>query len=170
MIRLCFFLLTQTFYRIEVRGAENLPQRGPALLVCNHISFADPFLIAACTSRFIRFLMYRDFYATRGIHWLAELMGAIPISEGDKPRDLVASLHLAQDRLRERDLVCIFAEGAITRTGNLLRFRRGFERITRGLPVPVIPVHLDRVWGSIFSFERGRFFFKWPRRIPIVSQ
>jgi acyl-[acyl-carrier-protein]-phospholipid O-acyltransferase/long-chain-fatty-acid--[acyl-carrier-protein] ligase len=165
-IRLCFFLLTHTFYRIEVRGAENLPRRGPALLVCNHISFADPFLIGACTPRFIRFLMYRHFYETRGIHWLATLMGTIPISEADKPRELVESLHTAQDRLREGDLVCIFAEGAITRTGNLLRFRRGFERITRGLPVPVIPIHLDRVWGSIFSFERGRFFFKWPRRIP----
>ena len=166
MIRLCFFLLTHTFYRIEVRGAENLPRRGAALLVCNHTSFADPFLIGACTPRFIRFLMYRHFYETRGIHWLAKLMGAIPISEADKPRELVESMHEAQNRLRDGDLVCIFAEGAITRTGNLLRFRRGFERITRGLPVPIIPVHLDRVWGSIFSFERGRFFFKWPRRIP----
>ncbi len=166
MVRLCFFLLTHTFYRIEVRGPESLPRRGPALLVCNHISFVDPFLIAACTSRFIRFLMYRQFYEARGIHWLANLMGAIPISEGDKPRELVESLRGAQARLREGELVCIFAEGAITRTGNLLRFRRGFERITRGLPVPIIPVHLDRVWGSIFSFERGRFFFKWPRRIP----
>ena len=166
MIRLCFFLLTHTFYRIEIQGAENLPRRGAALLVCNHTSFADPFLIGACTPRFIRFLMYRHFYETKGIHWLAKLMGAIPISEEDKPRELVESMHTAQDRLREGDLVCIFAEGAITRTGNLLRFRRGFERITRGLPVPIIPVHLDRVWGSIFSFERGRFFFKWPRRIP----
>ena len=110
--------------------------------------------------------MYRHFYETPGIHWLARLMGAIPISEADKPREMVDSLRGAQDRLRDGDLVCIFAEGAITRTGNLLRFRRGFERITRGLPVPIIPVHLDRVWGSIFSFERGRFFFKWPRRIP----
>jgi acyl-[acyl-carrier-protein]-phospholipid O-acyltransferase/long-chain-fatty-acid--[acyl-carrier-protein] ligase len=166
MIRLCFFLLTHTFYRIEVRGAENLPRRGAALLVCNHTSFADPFLIGACTPRFIRFLMYRHFYETKGIHWLAKLMGAIPISEADKPREMVQSMHVAQDRLREGDLVCIFAEGAITRTGNLLRFRRGFERITRGLPVPIVPVHLDRVWGSIFSYERGRFFFKWPRRIP----
>jgi acyl-[acyl-carrier-protein]-phospholipid O-acyltransferase/long-chain-fatty-acid--[acyl-carrier-protein] ligase len=166
MIRLCLFLLTHTFYRIEMRGAENLPRRGPALLVCNHTSFVDPFLIGACTQRFIRFLMYRRFYETPGIHWLAKLMGAIPISEEDKPRDMVASLRGARDRLREGDLVCIFAEGAMTRTGNLLPFRRGFERITRGLAIPIIPVHLDHVWGSIFSFERGRFFFKWPRRIP----
>jgi acyl-[acyl-carrier-protein]-phospholipid O-acyltransferase / long-chain-fatty-acid--[acyl-carrier-protein] ligase len=165
-IRLCLWLLTHTFYRIQVRGEENLPRRGPALIVCNHISFVDPFLIGACTQRFIRFLMYREFYRTRGIQWLARLMGAIPISEADKPRDLVASLREAQDRLRAGDLVCIFAEGSISRTGNLLRFRRGFERITRGVDVPVIPIHLDRVWGSIFSYERGKFFFKWPRRIP----
>jgi acyl-[acyl-carrier-protein]-phospholipid O-acyltransferase / long-chain-fatty-acid--[acyl-carrier-protein] ligase len=165
-IRLCLWLLTHTFYRIRVRGGENLPKRGPALVVCNHISFVDPFLIGACTERFVRFLMYRQFYETRGIRWLAQLMGAIPISEADKPRDMVASLREAQERLKEGDLVCIFAEGSITRTGNLLRFRRGFERITRGIDVPIIPIHLDRVWGSIFSYERGRFFFKWPRRIP----
>jgi acyl-[acyl-carrier-protein]-phospholipid O-acyltransferase/long-chain-fatty-acid--[acyl-carrier-protein] ligase len=166
LIRLCFFLLTHTFYRIEIRGGENLPHRGPALLVCNHTSFIDPFLIGACTPRFIRFLMYRQFYETRGVDGFVKLMGAIPISEADKPREMVESIHAAQARLREGELVCIFAEGAITRTGNLLRFHRGFERITRGLDVPIIPVHLDRVWGSIFSFERGRFFFKWPRRIP----
>lgn len=165
-IRLCLWLLTHTFYRIQVRGQENLPKRGPALLICNHISFVDPFLIGACTQRFIRFLMYRHFYETPGIRWLARLMGAIPISEADKPRDMVASLHKAQDRLREGDFVCIFAEGSISRTGNLLRFRRGFERITRGVDVPIFPIHLDRVWGSIFSYERGKFFFKWPRRIP----
>jgi acyl-[acyl-carrier-protein]-phospholipid O-acyltransferase/long-chain-fatty-acid--[acyl-carrier-protein] ligase len=166
MIRLCLFLLTHTFYRIKVHGGENLPRRGPALLVGNHISFVDPFLIGACTQRFIRFLMYRRFYETPGIHWLAKLMGAIPISDGGKPREMAASLRAAQDRLREGDLVCIFAEGAMTRAGNLLPFRRGLERITRSLTVPVIPVHLDGAAGSIFSFERGRFFFKWPRRIP----
>lgn len=166
LVRLCLWLLTHTFYRIQTRGLENLPARGPALLVCNHISFVDPFLIGACTERFIRFLMHRRFYETPGIHGLARLMGAIPISETDKPRRMVESLRQAQQRLLEGELVCIFAEGAITRMGGLLPFRRGFERITRGLSVPVIPVHLDRVWGSIFSFERGRFFFKWPRRIP----
>ncbi|HEV1993264.1 MAG TPA: AMP-binding protein, partial [Candidatus Acidoferrum sp.] len=165
-IRLCLWLLTHTFYRIQVRGAENLPRRGPALLVCNHISYVDPFLIGACTQRFIRFLMYRRFYESFGVHGLAKLMGAIPIAEDDPPRRVVESLRAAQAGLQEGHLVCIFAEGAISRTGKLLRFRRGFERITRGLDVPVIPIHLDRVWGSIFSYERGKFFFKWPRRIP----
>ncbi len=63
-------------------------------------------------------------------------------------------------------MVCIFAEGAISRTGNMLPFKRGMEKIVSGTEVPIIPVHLDRLWGSIFSFERGKFFWKWPRRIP----
>jgi acyl-[acyl-carrier-protein]-phospholipid O-acyltransferase/long-chain-fatty-acid--[acyl-carrier-protein] ligase len=168
LVRLCLWLLTHTFYRIQARGLENLPRQltGPALLVANHISFVDPFLIGACTERPIRFLMHRRFYEAPGIHWLACLMGAIPIAETDKPRQKVESLREAQQRLREGELVCIFAEGAFTRTGGLLPFRCSFERITRGLSVPIIPVHLDRVWGSIFSFESGRLFFKWPRRIP----
>ena len=166
MVRLCLWFLTHTFYRIDVRGIENLPKRGGALLVCNHVSFIDPFLIGACTQRFIRYLMYRQFYETRGIHWLAKLMGAIPVSETDPPRQVIESLLTARERLMDGDLVCIFAEGSITRTGNLLRFRRGFERIMKGVQVPIIPIHLDRVWGSIFSYAGGHFFFKWPRQIP----
>ena len=165
-IRLCLWLLTHTFYRIRVNGRENLPRDGAALLVCNHVSFIDPFLIGACTQRYVRFLMHRQFYNTRGIHGLAKLMGAIPVASRDPAGKLQESFREAQQRLRDGDLVCIFAEGSITRTGNLLRFRSGFERIVRDMPVPIIPVHLDRVWGSIYSFERGRFFFKWPRRIP----
>src|SRR5262249_60365164 len=69
--------------------------------------------------------------------------------------------------VRERHTVCISAEGAIRRTGNVLPFRRGVEKILDGLDVPVIPVHLDRLWGSIFSFKDGRFLWKWPERIPL---
>jgi len=166
MVRLCFFLLTHTLYRVHVRGLENLPKRGGALLVSNHVSFIDPFLIGAATQRFIRFVMYRRFYERPGIHWLAKLMGAIPIADEDPPRKIIESLRAAQARLREGELVCIFPEGGITRTGNVLRFHRGIERIMRGADSPIIPIHLDRLWGSIFSFERGRFFFKWPLRLP----
>ncbi len=166
LVRPSLWLLTHTFCRLQVRGLENLPRRGPALLVCNHIALADPFFIGACTRRLIRFLIHRHVYENPGIHWLAQFMEAIPISEGDPPRKIVESLRAAQDHLRQGGLVCIFAEGAITRTGKLLRFRRGLERITRGLSIPVIPVHLDRAWGGIFGYEGGHFFFKWPRRVP----
>ena len=163
--RVCLWLLTHTLYRVQAKGLENLPRDGGALLVCNHVSFIDPFLVGAPMWRYIRFIMLRRMYKKPGIHWFAKRMGAIPIDEEDPPRKVVESLREAQSRLREGELVCIFAEGAMTRTGNVLRFHRGLERIVRGTGAPIIPVHLDRVWGSIFSFERGRFFTKWPRRI-----
>ncbi|MFB3921482.1 MAG: AMP-binding protein [Terriglobia bacterium] len=163
--RLWLWLLTHTIYRIQTRGLECLPARGGALLVCNHVSYIDPFLLGAPMWRYIRFIMLRRMYQKPFIHWFAKRMGAIPIDEDDPPRKIVESLREAQSRLRAGELVCIFAEGAMTRTGNILRFRRGLERIVRGTGAPIVPAHLDRVWGSIFSFERGRYFTKWPRRL-----
>ncbi|MGH9255588.1 MAG: acyl-[ACP]--phospholipid O-acyltransferase [Vicinamibacterales bacterium] len=164
LIRFSLWLLTHTIYRIRIEGQEHVPFRGPALLVCNHLSHIDGFLVGACVQRFIRFMVYRPYYEMRGVHWLMRKMNAIPVSASRK--DVIASLERAREELRNGHVVCIFAEGAISRTGNLLPFKRGFERIVEGLDVPVIPVHLDRVWGSIFSFEQGRFFWKRPSRIP----
>jgi acyl-[acyl-carrier-protein]-phospholipid O-acyltransferase/long-chain-fatty-acid--[acyl-carrier-protein] ligase len=151
---------------VEVCGAENLPKSGPALLVCNHISFIDPFLLGAGVRRSICFLMPRRFYEARAIHWLAMRMGAIPVSATDAPLEMARVEQAAQDRLRSGELVCLFAESALMRGGDLPRFAPALEALTRGLSVPVIPVHIDREWGNIFGFEQGRFFFKWPRRIP----
>jgi acyl-[acyl-carrier-protein]-phospholipid O-acyltransferase/long-chain-fatty-acid--[acyl-carrier-protein] ligase len=94
------------------------------------------------------------------------MMKAIPISSEQRPREMIRSLHTASEALQQDEVVCIFAEGQITRTGQLLPFRRGLERIMKGVNVPIIPVNLDGVWGSIFSFERGRFLWKMPRHIP----
>lgn len=169
LIRVLASALTRALYRLRVRGRDNLPECGPALLVANHVSFVDPFLIAACTRRLICFVMDRSFYEKPGLRHFFRFMEAVPIDEGDSPRRLVASLREARRRLEEGRLVCVFAEGAITRLGHLLRFRRGFEHITRGLDAPIIPIHLDGVWGSIFSYERGRFLLKWPQgfRLPV---
>ncbi len=165
LIRFSLWLLTHTIYRIRIKGQEHVPFRGPALLVCNHLSFVDGFIVGACVQRFIRFLIYRPYYEFRLLNWLFRLMKAIPVSDGSK-RDVVASLEKARQELEQGHVVCIFAEGAISRTGNMLPFRRGFERIVQGLDVPVIPVCLDRLWGSIFCFRGGRFIWKWPVRIP----
>ena len=165
LIRFSFWLLTHTVYRIRIVGQENVPFRGAALLVANHMSMVDGFLVGACVQRFIRFMIYRPYYEMRGLHWLFRRMNAIPVAAGSR-RDVVESIRQAQQELKAGHVVCIFAEGAISRTGNLLPFKRGLEHIAGGLDVPIIPVHLDRLWGSIFSFHRGRFFFKWPERIP----
>ena len=163
LLRFSLWLLTHTVYRIKIVGQENVPSRGPALLVCNHVSLVDGPLVGACVQRFIRFLVYKPIYEHWALNRLLKLMKAIPIATG---RDALASIERARDELRAGHVVCIFAEGSISRTGNMLPFRRGFERIAEGLDIPIVPVYLDRVWGSIFSFKGGRFFWKWPVRVP----
>ena len=162
-VRFSLWLLTHTVYRIRIIGQQHVPVRGPALLVCNHLSHVDGFLVGASVQRFIRFLVYRPYYEQPLVRMFLSRMHAIPIGPG---RDAVDALQQARQELRSGHVVCIFAEGEISRTANLLPFKRGLERIAGGLDVPIIPVYIDRVWGSIFSFERGRFFWKWPRRFP----
>ncbi len=164
--RLILFFVTHTIYRVKVLGRDNFPERTGALLVCNHMSFVDVALLIASTDRPIRFLMYKGIYDNRVIKPFARMMKAIPISSEQRPREMIRSLRTASDALRQDEIVCIFAEGQITRTGQMLPFRRGLERIMKGVEAPIIPVNLDGVWGSIFSFERGRFLWKIPHRIP----
>jgi acyl-[acyl-carrier-protein]-phospholipid O-acyltransferase/long-chain-fatty-acid--[acyl-carrier-protein] ligase len=164
--RLLLFFITHTVYRVKVIGRENFPEKTGALLVCNHMSFVDAALLIASTDRPIRFLMYQGIYDNPIVKPFAKMIKAIPISDEQRPRDMIRSLHTASEALRQDDIVCIFAEGQITRTGQLLPFRRGLERIMKDVDVPIIPVSLDGIWGSIFSFERGRFLWKMPRHIP----
>ncbi len=164
--RLILFFLTHTIYRVKVIGRENFPDKTGALLVCNHMSFADAALLIASTDRPIRFVMYQGIYDNPIVKPFAKMIKAIPISDELHPRDMIRSLHTASEALRQREIVCIFAEGQITRTGQLLPFRRGLERIMKDVNVPIIPVSLDGIWGSIFRFDLGRFLWKRPRYIP----
>jgi len=163
LVRFSLWLLTHTVYRITIVGGDHVPFRGPALLVCNHVSHIDGLLVGACVQRFVRFLVYRAYYEHWALRRFMTLMKAIPIASG---RDAMGSIERAREELQNGHVVCIFAEGSISRTGNLLPFRRGFERIVQRLDVPIVPVYLDRVWGSIFSFKGGRFFWKRPARVP----
>jgi acyl-[acyl-carrier-protein]-phospholipid O-acyltransferase / long-chain-fatty-acid--[acyl-carrier-protein] ligase len=163
LVRFTLWLFTHTVYRIRIVGQENVPFRGPALLVCNHLSMVDGLLVGSCVQRFIRFLVYRPYYDHWALNRVLKLMNAIPIAAG---REALASIEQAKRELQNGHVVCIFAEGSISRTGNMLPFKRGFERMVEGLDVPIVPVYLDRVWGSIFSYKGGRFFWKWPVRVP----
>lgn len=166
LLRLILWLLTHSVYRIRVLGRENIPQRGGALFVVNHMSFVDALLVIGSTDRFIRFLAFKDIYERPYFKPIARLIRVIPISSEQRPREMVKSLRAASEAIRAGEIVAIFPEGQITRTGMLLPFRRGFERIMKDVEAPIVPVHLDGVWGSIFSFEKGRFLWKLPRRIP----
>ena len=165
-LRLVLVILTNTFYRLRIVGQQHVPQSGGALLVPNHMSFVDGFILMASVDRPIRFVVDAAYATHPLLTWLMTAMNVIPIASTGGPRLILRALRNAGQALDDGEIVCIFPEGQITRTGTLLPFRRGFERIVKGRQVPVIPTHLDRVWGSLFSFERGRFLTKWPERIP----
>jgi acyl-[acyl-carrier-protein]-phospholipid O-acyltransferase/long-chain-fatty-acid--[acyl-carrier-protein] ligase len=109
--------------------------------------------------------MDKSYYELWWIKPFRKILGIIPIASTLGPRELIQSLHAASEAVRAGEVVCIFAEGQITRTGELNEFQRGFERIMKNTGAPIVPIALAGVWGSIFSYERGKFFWKWPRHI-----
>src|SRR5579863_5886935 len=166
LLRFVLWMLTHSLYRIRVEGRDNILETGGALFVVNHMSLVDACLLIASTDRPIRFLMFKGIYDLPYIKPFAKMIRAIPISSELRPREMLQSLREATNSIRAGEVVCIFAEGQITRIGQMLPFRRGMERIMKGVDAPIVPVNLDGVWGSIFSFERGRFLWKVPRSIP----
>lgn len=163
LLRLLLWLFTHSVYRIRVEGRDNIPDKGGALFVSNHLSLIDALLLLASTDRFVRFIIFKGIYDMPIVKPFAKVIKAIPISSQLRPREMIRALNEASDAIKEGDVVCIFAEGQITRIGQLLPFRRGLTRIMKDVDAPIIPVNLDGVWGSIFSYERGRFFWKIPR-------
>jgi len=164
-LRLVLWLLVHSIYRLKTIGRENLPTNSGALIVCNHLSFIDALVLTASSDRPIRFLIFKDFYDHPLIHPFAKVAGGIPISSEQRPREMIRSLRAAGEAIASGELVCIFAEGQITRIGQLLPFRRGMEFIMKGIEAPIVPANLGGVWGSIFSYESGRFFWKLPKHI-----
>ncbi len=166
LLRFILLGFTHSIYRIKILGRVNVPERGGALLVSNHLSFVDALLLQASMDRPIRFIMYRGLYEQWYLKPFVKLFNVIPISSQSRPKELLKSLKDATKAIQDGHVVCIFAEGQITRTGQLLPFRRGFERIMKDVDASIIPVNLDGLWGSIFSFDRERFVWKLPRSIP----
>ncbi len=166
LLRLILFVQAHTLYRLRVAGREHVPQTGGALLVPNHVSLVDGLFLIASIDRPIRFIVDSTYFYRWYFYPFLRALGAIPISAGQGPLVVLRALKDAGAYLDRGELVCIFAEGELTRTGLLLPFRRGLERIVKGRTAPIIPVHLDRVWGSIFSREGGRFLTKLPRQVP----
>ena len=166
LLRFVLWCLTNTVYKIRIVGRDHIPAKGGALFVCNHLSFADALLLIASTDRPIRFLMFKGIYEQRWIKPFAKILRAIPVSTEQRPRELLHALQAASDAIRAGEVVCIFAEGQITRIGQLLTFQRGFERIMKNLDAPIIPIALDGVLGSPTSFEHGRMVRRFPQHLP----
>lgn len=162
-LRFLLFLLAHTIYRVKVLGRQHVPQTGGALLVPNHVSFIDGLLLIASVDRPIRFLVYSTFFDRPLIGYFLRAMKAIPISSSGGPRVILRAFRDAGRYLDEGHLVCIFAEGQITRTGTLQPFQRGLQRVVKGRTAPIIPIYLDRAIGSIFAPVQKRL---WPRQFP----
>ena len=166
LLRFLLWCATNTIYKIRVVGRENFPARGGALLVCNHLSFADALLVIGAVDRPVRFMMFKGIYERRSIKPFAKILKVIPVSSDQRPRELIHSLQAATEAIKNGEIVCIFAEGQITRIGQLLPFQRGFERIMKDVDAPIIPIALDGVIGSPTSFEHGRMVRHFPDRLP----
>src|SRR5881296_2320417 len=154
-------LLVRCFYRVTATGLENLPSGG-FLLVPNHISWVDALVLQLACPRPIRYVIDQAYYHKRILHTILRALGCIPINI----RHSHAAVRAAAERIADGEIVCVFPEGQLERTGTLLRLQRGYELIARHANAQVVPVWLDQLWGSIFSFQGGKFFTKFPKRIP----
>ncbi len=164
-IRFIIWLLAHVCYRLQIKGRENIPKRGAALLICNHVSFVDWLFIAAGAGRPVRFVMDYLYFRGRMLKSVLGIVRVIPIAG---PREDSNILELAYKsiatELANGELVCIFPEGTITRNGSLSKFKPGVMKILKTSPVPVIPMALHGLWGSLFSHGGGAPLRKWPRR------
>lgn len=165
LLRFLTWLAMSVMYRLTITGLEKVPDEGPALVVCNHVSFVDGFLVGASVRRPMRFVMYYKIYQLPVLNWLFRWGRAIPIA-GRKEDEALMDRAFAEVKkaLAEGELVGIFPEGMITYSGEMNTFRPGVERILEESPVPVIPMALKGLWGSWFSRSDGVAMVKLPKR------
>ena len=168
LMRFIVWMLIHTVYRLEKAGLEHIPDEGPAVIVCNHVSFVDALVIAAACPRPIRFVMDHNIFKMPIVSFVFRTGRAIPIASAKEDPDMTrrAFAEVAK-ALAEGDLVAIFPEGRITDSGELYPFRPGITRILETSPVPVIPLALRGLWGSFFSRKDGRAMSKPWRLRPL---
>ena len=161
LLRTVGALLARRIYRVSAHHAERLPAGG-FLLLPNHLTWIDAIVLQLACPRPIRFVIFDDIYKLRLLNPIFRAIGALPIS----PRKAKDAVRAAGEAILAGEIVCIFPEGELSRSGMLLRLKRGYELIARSAKCPVVPAWTDNLWGSIFSFKGGKYFFKWPSRIP----
>lgn len=167
MLRFFAWLLIHSVYRLEQKGLENIPDDGPVVLACNHVSFVDPIVISAATRRPIRFVMDHRIFRMPFINFIFRHMRAIPIAPArEDPVMMEAAFDEVAKALAAGEVVGIFPEGRITDTGEIYPFRPGIQRIVGQTPVPVVPMALRGLWGSFFSRKDGPAMSKPLRRGP----
>jgi len=170
LLRFVAWVLVHTFYRVRLVNVERIPAEGPAVLVCNHVSYVDAIVIMAESPRPIRFVMDHQIFRNPFLGWVFRHAKAIPIAPAhEDAAQLAAAYDACADALADGDLVCIFPEGKLTKTGDMNPFRRGVTEILRRSPVPVVPMALRGLWGSVFSHE-AEFVQPHPARRALASR
>lgn len=170
-MRFLIWLLGHSMYRVEHQGLDAIPEEGPAVLVCNHVSFVDALLVGGAVRRPVRFVMYYKIYNLPVLNFIFRTAGTVPIA--GRSEDLLiydAAFKKIAEYLRNGELVCIFPEGKLTADGQINEFKSGIEHILGENPVPVIPMALQGLWGSFFSRDpRKRLFRRLWSRIKLVA-
>lgn len=161
-LRATIIPIVKVIYQFTILGEENIPATGGVLLMPNHVTWLDSVLISSACKRPVRFVMYDGFMKNKAIAYFANLFDTVPISAA-RAKD---AIKVVAEALQEGSVVCLFAEGELTRTGTLLEIKRGFELMARKANAPILPLYMDGSWGSIFSFERNCFFKKYPYSLP----
>jgi len=159
-VRGLFLIPLELFYRKKVFGLENLPKDGGYVVVSNHISWIDGVILVWLLPRKIRFLADGNNFSSAWQRFLGDPFGLIMMQAN--PKSIGRALKTAREAVKSGDVVGLFPEGTIARTGQLQTFRPGVTKILKGTDAPVVPVWIDGMWGSLFSFSKGKFFYKWP--------
>ncbi len=164
LMRFLIWMLIHTIYRLKKEGVEAIPDEGPALLVCNHVSLVDALVIAAASPRPIRFVMSHQIFKIPLLNFIFRTGKAIPIaSRKEDPLILDRAYDTIAAALADGDLICIFPEGGLTPDGEIGEFKSGIQRILDRTPVTVVPLALQGLWGSFFSRKGGAAMRRWPR-------
>ena len=158
LIRFVVWLLVHSLYRLEKKGMESIPDEGPALLVCNHVSYVDSLVITAACRRPIRFVIDRRFFAMPVLSFLLTQGRAIPIAaDGDETIPDEGTLAEIRAALAAGELVAVFPEGGLSMDGEVRAFLPWIDRVLGGTSAPVVPLALTGLWGSLFSRRDGAF-------------
>jgi 1-acyl-sn-glycerol-3-phosphate acyltransferase len=166
LLRFLSWVLVHTIYRLRVQGVENIPATGAALLTCNHVSFVDPIVISAACRRPIRFIMDASIFRTPILNRVFRGMKAIPVAPQKRdPSTYERAFEVVRKELAAGELVCIFPEGRLSPDGELAPFRAGMMRILEETPVPVVPVAIAGLWGSMFSRYEKAVLLRAPRKL-----
>lgn len=160
-MRFLVWLLGHSMYRVRQQGLDAIPEEGPAVLVCNHVSFVDALLIAGAVRRPVRFVMYYKIFQIPVLNFIFRTAGAVPIAARHEDEAIYTEAFERVSRyLSNGELVCIFPEGKLTADGEINEFKAGVERILEANPVPVVPMALRGLWGSFFSRDPSKGFFR----------